>query len=87
MRERGALLGGSLDTSVRDGRFRLHARLPLRRETHDPVRVLIVEDDALMRAGLRGVLGGDPAIEVVGEAGDGRDAVRPHPAARAPTSC
>ena len=40
-----------------------------------PVRVLIVEDDALMRAGLRGVLGGDPAIEVVGEAGDGRHAV------------
>jgi DNA-binding NarL/FixJ family response regulator len=39
------------------------------------VRVLIVEDDALMRAGLRGVLDGDPAIEVVGEAGDGRDAV------------
>jgi DNA-binding NarL/FixJ family response regulator len=39
------------------------------------VRVLIVDDDALMRAGLRGVLDGDPAIEVVGEAGDGRDAV------------
>ena len=45
--------------------------------TAPPVRarVLIVEDDALMRAGLRGVLDGDPAIEVVGEAGDGRDAV------------
>jgi DNA-binding NarL/FixJ family response regulator len=41
--------------------------------TEHPVRVLIVEDDALMRAGLRGVLSGDPAIEVVGEAGDGRD--------------
>jgi DNA-binding NarL/FixJ family response regulator len=39
-----------------------------------PVRVLIVEDDALMRAGLRGVLDAAPAIEVVGEAGDGRDA-------------
>jgi len=43
--------------------------------TDSPVRVLIVEDDALMRAGLRGVLSGDPAIEVVGEAGDGRDAL------------
>jgi DNA-binding NarL/FixJ family response regulator len=41
--------------------------------TEHPVRVLIVEDDALMRAGLRGVLSGDPAIEVVGEAGDGRE--------------
>jgi DNA-binding NarL/FixJ family response regulator len=44
--------------------------------TEHPVRVLIVEDDALMRAGLRGVFEGDPAIEVVGEAGDGRDALR-----------
>jgi DNA-binding NarL/FixJ family response regulator len=43
--------------------------------TERRVRVLIVEDDALMRAGLRGVLSGDPAIEVVGEAGDGRDAL------------
>ena len=39
------------------------------------IRVLIVDDDALMRAGLRGVLSSDGAIEVVGEAGDGRDAV------------
>jgi DNA-binding NarL/FixJ family response regulator len=39
------------------------------------IRVLIVDDDALMRTGLRGVLSSDPAIEVVGEAGDGRDAV------------
>ncbi len=38
------------------------------------VRVLIVEDDALMRAGLRGVLDAAPGIEVVGEASDGRDA-------------
>jgi DNA-binding NarL/FixJ family response regulator len=43
--------------------------------TEHRVRVLIVEDDALMRAGLRGVLSNDPAIEVVGEAGDGRDAL------------
>ena len=39
------------------------------------VRVLIVDDDDLMRAGLRGVLASDDAIEVVGEASDGRDAV------------
>jgi DNA-binding NarL/FixJ family response regulator len=39
------------------------------------VRVLIVDDDDLMRAGLRGVLSDDEGIEVVGEAGDGRDAV------------
>jgi DNA-binding NarL/FixJ family response regulator len=41
----------------------------------DRVRVLIVDDDDLMRAGLRGVLSSDAGIEVVGEAGDGRDAL------------
>jgi DNA-binding NarL/FixJ family response regulator len=39
------------------------------------VRVLIVDDDDLMRAGLRGVLSSDEGIEVVGEARDGRDAL------------
>ena len=39
------------------------------------VRVLIVDDDDLMRAGLRGVLGSDAEIEVVGEASDGNEAV------------
>jgi DNA-binding NarL/FixJ family response regulator len=39
------------------------------------VRVLIVDDDDLMRAGLRGVLSSDASIEVVGEASDGRDAM------------
>jgi DNA-binding NarL/FixJ family response regulator len=43
--------------------------------TEPAVRVLIVDDDALMRAGLRGVLSADPGIEVVGEAADGRAAV------------
>jgi DNA-binding NarL/FixJ family response regulator len=44
--------------------------------THEAVvRVLIVEDDALMRAGLRGVLVADPGIEIVGEASDGVEAV------------
>jgi DNA-binding NarL/FixJ family response regulator len=40
-----------------------------------PVRVLLVDDDDLMRAGLRAVISSDAAIEVVGEAGDGRAAV------------
>jgi len=43
--------------------------------TEPPIRVLIVDDDNLMRAGLKGVLSTDDAIEVVGEAGDGRDAI------------
>src|SRR5215218_9148822 len=39
------------------------------------VRVLLVDDDDLMRAGLKAVLSSDETIDVVGEAGDGRAAV------------
>jgi DNA-binding NarL/FixJ family response regulator len=39
------------------------------------VRVLLVDDDDLMRAGLRAVLSSDANVDVVGEAGDGRAAV------------
>jgi DNA-binding NarL/FixJ family response regulator len=39
------------------------------------VRVLLVDDDDLMRAGLRAVLSSDDSIEVVGEAGNGRAAI------------
>ena len=39
------------------------------------VRVLLVDDDDLMRAGLRAVLSSDPDLDVVGEAGDGTFAV------------
>jgi DNA-binding NarL/FixJ family response regulator len=41
----------------------------------DRVRVVLVDDDDLMRAGLRSVLSSDDTIEVVGEAGDGREAI------------
>ena len=37
----------------------------------EQVRVLIVDDDDLMRAGLQSVLSSDPSIELVGEAADG----------------
>jgi DNA-binding NarL/FixJ family response regulator len=40
------------------------------------VRVLLVDDDDLMRAGLRAVLQSDDTIEVVGEAADGSVAVQ-----------
>jgi DNA-binding NarL/FixJ family response regulator len=40
-----------------------------------PVRVLLVDDDHLMRAGLTAVLSSDETIDVVGEAPDGRSAV------------
>ena len=41
-----------------------------------PIRVLIVDDDALVRSGLRLMLGGADDVDVVGEAGDGADGVR-----------
>lgn len=40
-----------------------------------PVRVLIVDDDPLLRAGLLMMLGDDPDVQVVAEAGDGSEVV------------
>lgn len=37
-------------------------------------RVVLVDDDPLVRAGLRMILGGDRSIEIVGEAADGLEA-------------
>ncbi|NTV94323.1 MAG: response regulator transcription factor [Thiobacillus sp.] len=39
-------------------------------------RIFIVEDHTLLRAGLRALLSQDPDIEIVGEADNGRDAIR-----------
>jgi DNA-binding NarL/FixJ family response regulator len=39
----------------------------------DPVRVLIVDDDALVRAGLTMILSGDDEVRVVAEASDGSE--------------
>jgi DNA-binding NarL/FixJ family response regulator len=41
----------------------------------DPIRIVLVDDEALVRQGLRMVLELDPAIEVVAEAADGLEAV------------
>lgn len=49
----------------------------------DPVRVLIADDDALVRAGLRMMLDGAEQLAVVGEAADGSEVprlLRAHPA-------
>lgn len=39
------------------------------------IRVLLVDDQALIRAGFRMIIDADPGLEVVGEATDGREAV------------
>ena len=40
-----------------------------------PIRVLIAEDQAIVRAGFRALLDAEPDLEVVGEAADGPEAV------------
>jgi DNA-binding NarL/FixJ family response regulator len=40
-----------------------------------PIAVLLVDDHALVRKGFRRILEDDPAIRVVGEAGNGREAI------------
>ncbi|NNU43465.1 response regulator [Ramlibacter montanisoli] len=41
-----------------------------------PVRLLVVDDHTLFRRGLLALLGMDPSLQVVGEAGDAAEAVR-----------
>ena len=41
----------------------------------NPIRVFIAEDHAIVRKGIRALLSLEPDIEVVGEAGNGREAV------------
>jgi two-component system chemotaxis response regulator CheB len=39
------------------------------------IRVLVVDDSAFMRKVMQGIISGDPGMQVIGEAGDGREAV------------
>ena len=48
----------------------------------EPIRVVLVDDQALFRAGIRMVIDSQPDLEVVGEAGDGAEGVRVVRAAR-----
>ena len=59
------------------------------RGRHDrpATRVLIVDDDPLVRSALALMLGGQADIDVVGEAGDGREGVDLARRAATPTSC
>lgn len=41
-----------------------------------PIRILLADDHALVRRGLRLILGGEPDLTVVAEAGDGAEAIK-----------
>jgi DNA-binding NarL/FixJ family response regulator len=51
-------------------------------ESSGPIRVLLVDDHAVVRRGLTELLTGAPGIEVVGEAADGAEALTLAPAVR-----
>ena len=66
--ERISLAGGTLEHGVDpDGAFVLRGSLPTM------IRVLLVDDDALVRSGLRIMLAGAANLDVVAEAADGRE--------------
>ncbi len=76
MRERVALYGGSLDDRrPQRPRLRRARDAPAQPERRMSIRVLIADDQALVRTGFRVILDAEPDIDVVGEAGDGRAAV------------
>ena len=83
MRERATLVGGRLEAGPRlGGGFAVRAWLPIGsrldrgRPVSEPLRVLIADDQALVRGGFRMILEAQADIEVVGEAADGEAAVR-----------
>ena len=80
MRERATMLGGHLDAApTEDGGFLVTAVLP---DTKDPrgrpavtMRVVIADDQGMVRSGFTTLLNSEPDIEVVGEAVNGQEAV------------
>lgn len=84
MRERVRQLGGGLEIESGAGGTRVRAVVPLggrklsgRGHGVDPaLRVLVVDDSAAVRGGVRALLEGDAYLEVVGEAADGREAIQ-----------
>ena len=79
MRERAALIGGRVTSADRKTRPRLSdVALECRRARMTPLksRILLADDHALVRRGLRHVLDAQPDLEVAAEAADGAEAVK-----------
>ena len=76
MRERAAMLGGELTAGPRPAGLGGDRRPAADRTGgHVSVRVLIADDQAMVREGFSVLLGAQPGIEVVGEAANGQEAV------------
>ena len=87
MRERVHALGGELEVG-HDRDERVPGAGPRSRSGwRRVIRVVLADDQALVRAGFRALLDAQDDIEVVGEASDGAEAVARDRAASAPTSC
>ncbi len=96
MHERAAAAGGSFSAGPRrGGGWRVSATIPFhpasghqRRDQHTGVviRLVLVDDQAMVRQGLRMILESGPGLTVVGEAADGSEGVEVA-AGPGPTSC
>ena len=82
MRERVEPRGGTLRAGPHpDGGFEVRAEIPAPPApagiavVSDVIRIFLVDDQALVRAGLKLVIDSQPDMTVVGEAGDGREAL------------
>ena len=79
MAERAAAFGGTLAAGPRpDGRLggRGHAARLQGARARMTIRVVLADDQALLRKGFRMILEAEEDMEIVGEAADGADAVR-----------